>query len=157
MPLEETTTARRRLWRAVSAAPLLLLVVIYGLWTDLVVLDASGFHIVWSPGDFLEWLTMSTGTALLVAALWMPLRAVRMLAMAVYSLALAFGCGAAGVVAIVHTFGGPGGDLTAPVWALVALGLTSTLCAVAVLALGALLVDDIRAADSAEVAAADRP
>jgi len=157
VPIEETTTARRRLWRATSAAPLLLLLVIYGLWTDLVVLEASGFHVVWSPGDFLEWLTLSAGTALLVAALWTPWRPVRMVAMAVYSLALAFGCGAAGVVAIVHTFGGPGGDPTAPVWALVALGSTSTLCALAVLTLGALLVDDIRAADSAEAAAAQRP
>ena len=97
-PPEETTTARRRLWRAVSAAPLPLLVVIYALWTDLVVLDTSGFHIVWGLGDFFEWVTMSVGTAVLVAALWMPLRPVRMLAMAIYSLALAFGCGAAGVV-----------------------------------------------------------
>ena len=86
----------------------------------------------------------------------MPQRPVRMLAMAIHSLALSFGCGAAGVVAIVHAFGGPGGELTAPVWTLVALGLTSTLCGLAVLALGALLVDDIRAADSAE-AAAERP
>lgn len=157
VPDEETTTTRRRLWRAMSAAPLPLLAVIYGLWTDLLVLDVSGFHIAWSPGDFLAWLTLSAGTALLVAALWMPLRPVRMLAMAIHSLALSFGCGAAGVVAIVHTFGGPEGELTAPVWVLVALGLTSTLCALAVLALGALLVDDIRGADSEEVRAAERP
>jgi hypothetical protein len=150
VPIEDTTTAPRRLWRATSAAPLLLLVVIYALWTDLVVLDGEGFRVVWNPGDFLEWVTMSVGTALLVAALWAPLRPIRMLAMAIYSLALSFGFGAAGVVAIVHAFGGPRGDLTAPTWALVALGLTSTLCALALLALGALLVDDIRAADAAD-------
>ena len=157
VPNEKTTTGRRRLWRAVSAAPLLLLAVIYGLWTDLVVLDISGFHVVGSLGDVLEWLTLSGGTALLVAALWMPLRPVRMLAMAIYSLALSFGCGASVVVAIVHTFGGPRGELTASVWVLVALGTTSTLCGLAVLALGALLVDDLRAADAEEAAAAERP
>ncbi|MCH7569332.1 MAG: PTS sugar transporter subunit IIA [Deltaproteobacteria bacterium] len=41
---------------------------------------------------------------LLVAALWARQRPLRILAYAFYSLALAFGFGAAGVVAIVHAF-----------------------------------------------------
>jgi hypothetical protein len=142
------TTARRGLWRVASSSPLPLLVLLYAVWTDLVTLDGTGFHLEWGLRDFLEWLFMSVGTVLLVAAFWARARPVRMLAMAVYSLALAFGFGAAGVIAIVHAFGGPGGDLVAPAWALVALGATSTLCALALLALGALLVDDIRAADA---------
>jgi len=118
------------------------------VWTDLVTLDGAGFHLAWSPGDFAEWLAMALGTTLLVIAFWSRSRPVRVLAGAVYSLALAFGFGAAGVIAIVHAFGGPRGDLVAPPWALVALGATSALCALALLALAALLVDDIRAADA---------
>jgi hypothetical protein len=148
MPSEETPPSRRKLWRLASAAPLPLLLLLYAVWTDLVTLDGTGFHLDWSVGDFFEWLTMAAGTVLLVGALWVRARPVRMLAMAIYSLALAFGFGAAGVIAIVHAFGGPRGDLGAPGWALVALTLASTLCALALLALGALLVDDIRAADA---------
>lgn len=150
MVSQETASSRRGLWRLASAAPLPLLFVLYALWTDLVTLDGAGLHLAWSPGDFAEWLAMAVGTGLLVAAFWSRLRPVRVFACAIYSLALAFGFGAAGVVAIVHAFGGPGGDLDAPGWALVALTVTSTLCALALLALAALLVDDIRAADAEE-------
>ena len=147
--------ATRRLWRgAVRRPPAPPRPSLRGLWTDLVILDASGFHVAWSPGDFLEWLDDEP---------WGPRcwwlrsgrrsRPVRMLAMAIYSLALSFGFGAAGVVAIVHTFGGPRGRSGRPgLGARRPSALTSTLCALAVLALGALLVDDIRAADAAEAA-----
>jgi hypothetical protein len=148
MPSTETKEPRRGLWRVASAAPLPFLVPLYAVWTDLVTLDGTGFHLDWNVRDLFEWLVMSLGTLLLVAAFWVRARPVRMLAMAIYSLALAFGFGAAGVVAIVHSFGGPRGDLVAPGWAIVALSATSTLCALALLALGALLVDDIRAADA---------
>jgi hypothetical protein len=148
MTNQETKPSRHGLWRLASAAPLPLLLVLYGIWTDLVTLDGAGFHLAWSPSDFVEWTTLAVGTLVLVAALWSRSRPVRILACAIYSLALAFGFGAAGVVAIVHAFGGPGGDLEAPVWALIALGLASVLCALALLALAALLVDDIRAADA---------
>lgn len=148
MTSQETKPSRRGLWRLASAAPLPLLLVLYGIWTELVTLDGAGFHLAWSVGAFAEWLAMAVGTVLLVAALWSRSRPVRVLASAIYSLALAFGFGAAGVVAIVHAFGGLGGDLEAPTWALAALGLTSTLCALSLLALAALLVDDIRAADA---------
>jgi len=148
MMSQETASSRHGLWRLASAAPLPLLFVLYALWTDLVTLDGAGFHLAWSPRDLAEWLAMALGTALLVAAFWSGTRPFRVFAYAIYSLALAFGFGAAGVVAIVHAFGGPGGDLDAPGWALAALTVTSTLCALALLALAALLVDDIRAADA---------
>jgi hypothetical protein len=139
---------RRGPWRLASAAPLPLLLPLYGIWTDLVTLDGTGFHLAGSAGDFVEWLAMAVGTALLVAALWARSRPARVLAIALYSLALAFGFGAAGVVTIVHALGGPAGDLVAPGWALALMGLTSALCALALLTLAALLVEDIRAADA---------
>ena len=150
MTSEEPGASRRGLWRLASAAPLPLLILLYAVWTDLVTLDGTGFHLTGTPGDAVEWGVMSVGTALLVAAFWAAFRPLRILAAAFYSLALAFGFGAAGVVAIVHAFGGPRGDLVAPAWALVALGVTSALCALALLALAALLVDDVRAADAGE-------
>ncbi len=149
MTSEETPSSRQELWRLASAAPLPLLLLLYAVWTDLVTLDGTGFHLDWSVGDFFEWLDDGGGDgAARGGAAGCGARPVRMLAMAIYSLALAFGFGAAGVIAIVHAFGGPRGDLDAPGWALVALTLASTLCALALLALGALLVDDIRAADA---------
>jgi hypothetical protein len=148
MPREDTAPSRHRLWRLATSAPLPLLVVLYALWTDLVALDGTGFHLAWSPTDFTEWLAMSLGSVFLVVAFWVPIRAVRIFAGALHSFALAFGFGAAGVIAIVHAFGGPSGDMVAPGWALVALGVTSVLCAFALLALAALLVEDIRAADA---------
>ena len=146
----EERNPRSAWWRLASAAPLPLLILLYAVWTDLVRLDGVGFHLVWNPGDFGEWLILALGTVFLVGSLWAPQRPLRVLGYAFYSLALAFGFGAAGVIAIVHAFGGPGGDLLAPTWALVALGAASTLCALALLALGALLVDDIRSADAGE-------
>jgi hypothetical protein len=121
---------------------------LFAVWTGLVRLDATGFYLDWNPGDFGEWLTLTLATVLLVAALWARQRPLRVLGYAFYSLALAFGFGAAGVIAIVHAFGGPEGDPVAPAWALIALGAASAFCALALLALAALLVDDIRSADA---------
>jgi hypothetical protein len=148
MAMQGTGRSRHALWRLATTAPLPLLVVLYALWTDLVMLDGTGFHLAWSPADFTEWLALTLGTVCLVVAFWVPVRAVRIFAGALHSFALAFGFGAAGVIGIVHAFGGPGGDMEAPGWALAALGLTSLLCALALLALAALLVEDIRAADA---------
>jgi hypothetical protein len=148
MPSAEVGTPRRVRWRLASAAPLPLLVTLFAVWTGLVTLDTTGFRLAWDPGNFGEWLALALGTVLLVAALWAPQRPLRVLGYAFYSLALAFGFGAAGVIAIVHAFGGPGGDQMAPTWALVTLGAASALCALALLALAALLVDDIRSADA---------
>jgi hypothetical protein len=146
MSTEETTPSRRGLWRLASAVPLPLLLLLYALWTHLVTLDGAGFHLDWNLRDLLEALAMGLGTVFLVAAFWARARPLRIFAGAIYSLALAFGFGAAGVFAIVHGTGQP--DYDAPGWALVALGLTSALCAFSLLVLAALLVDDIREADA---------
>lgn len=140
----------RGLWRLVAAAPLPFLLLLYGIWTDLLVLEAEGFGVAGEAFDLGEWVVMAAGTAALVGALWASQRPLRILGYAFYSLALAFGFGGAGVVAIVHAFGGPTEAMTAPAWALVVLITTSVVCVVALLALGALLVDDIRAADAGE-------
>ena len=149
--MRQAARPQRRLWRRASAAPLPLLLLVLAIWTDVVTLDGTGFHLAARPGDVVGWVLLALGTVLFVAALWAEQRPIRILGYAFYSLALAFGFGAAGVVAIVHAFGGPSGTLVAPTWAIVALGITSALCAVALLALAALLVDDIRAADAESI------
>lgn len=149
--MREAARPRRGLWRIGSAAPLPLLLLVLAIWTDVVTLDGTGFHLAARPGDLVGWVLLALGTELLVAALWARQRPVRVLGYAFYSLALAFGFGAAGVIAIVHAFGGPSGTLVAPTWAVVVLGTTSVLCAVALLALAALLVDDIRTADAESI------
>lgn len=141
---------RRGVWRLVAAAPLPFLLLLYGIWTDLVALEVEGFRVVGEAFDLGEWVVMAAGTLALVGSLWAPQRPLRILGCAFYSLALAFGFGGAGVVAIVHAFGGPTEAVTAPVWALAVLVATSLTCVVSLLALGALLVDDIRAADTGE-------
>ena len=149
--MRQAARPQRRLWRRASAAPLPLLLLVLAIWTDVVTLDGTGFHLAARPGDVVGWVLLALGTVLFVAALWAEQRPLRILGYAFYSLALAFGVGAAGVIAIVHAFGGPSGTLVAPTWAIVALGITSALCAVALLALAALLVDDIRAADAESI------
>jgi len=138
----------RRRWRRLSVAPLPLLLVLYALWRDLLHLEATGVRLQWERGAFLEWLAMATGTVVVVGLFWSPLRPLRVLGYTFYSLVLAFGFGAAFVIAVVHAFGGPRGDMHAPAWALLALGLTSLLCVVSLLAHAALLVDDVRRGDA---------
>jgi hypothetical protein len=142
--------SRQRLWRAVSVAPLPVLLVLFALWRDLLRLSPTGLRLEWDEGRFAEWLAMSVGTVLMAGAFWAPLRPVRVLGYALFSLVLAFGFGAAFVIAVVHTFGGPSGDLRAPTWALVALGATVLLCVVSLLADAALIVDDVRAGEAEE-------
>jgi hypothetical protein len=139
--------AHRRRWRGLSVAPLPLLLVLYALWRDLLHLEATGIRLRWETSAFFEWLAMSTATVVVVALFWSPLRPLRVLGYTFYSLVLAFGFGAAFVIAVVHAFGGPGGDMHAPGWALLALCLTCVLCVVSLLAHAALLVDDVRAGD----------
>jgi len=140
--------SRRRLWLGLSVAPLPPLLVLYALWRDLLRLEATGVRLQWGRSAFLEWLAMAMGTLAVVGLFWSPLRPLRVLGYTFYSLVLAFGFGAAFVIAVVHAFGGPQGDMHAPAWALVVLGLTSGLCAVSLLAHAALLVDDVRAGDA---------
>jgi hypothetical protein len=140
--------SRLGLWRRLSLAPLPLLIVLYALWLGLLRLEAGGVRLQWARGALVEWLLVAAGTLLVVAAFWSPLRPLRVLGYTFYSLLLAFGFGASFVIAVVHAFGGPRGDMHAPSWAVAGLGLTSVLCALSLLAHAALLVDDVRAGDA---------
>ena len=86
----------------------------------------------------------------LVASFWAPNRSIRVLGYTLHALALSFAFGVAGVLGVVHAFGGPSGNLAAPTWALVALSVVAALCVVALLATGALIVEDVRAAGEEE-------
>jgi hypothetical protein len=141
---------RRTLWRALSVAPLPLLLGLYALWQDLLRLETAGLRVRWDRDMFVNWVVMALGTLLVVALFWSRKRPLRILGYAFHSLLLSFGFGAAGVIAVVNGLGGPHGDLGAPTWALVALAATALACALAVLADAALLVADIRAGDAEE-------
>jgi hypothetical protein len=141
---------RRTLWRALSVAPLPLLLGLYALWQDLLRLETAGLRVRWDRDMFVNWVVMALGTLLVVALFWSRKRPLRILGYAFHSLLLSFGFGAAGVIAVVNGLGGPHGDLGAPTWALVTLAATALACALAVLADAALLVADIRAGDAEE-------
>jgi hypothetical protein len=120
------------------------------LWRDVYTLDGTGLSRTGGAQAIVEWALLSLATVALVGSFWARGRSVRVLGYTLYALLLSFAFGAAGVIAVVHGFGGPGGDLAAPAWAIVALGVTSALCAFALLAVAALIVDDIRAAGEGE-------
>jgi len=141
--------SRRRLWRRLSVAALPLILVLLALWQGLLRLEAGGLRAKIERSDLYAWLVMAAGTLLVAAAFWSRRRAVRILGYTFYSLLLAFGSSAAFVIAVVHAFGGPRGDLRAPPWALVGLGVAALACALGLLADAALLVDDIRSAEGA--------
>jgi len=144
--------SRRRLWRRLSVAPLPIILVLLAVWQGLLRLEAGGVRADVAPGALSAWLAMATGALLVVGAFWSRRRAVRVLGYTFYSLLLAFGSSAAFVIAVVHAFGGPSGDLQAPSWAIGALGVAALACALALLADAALLVDDVRAAEGGEEA-----
>jgi hypothetical protein len=75
---------------------------------------------------------------------------VRVVGYTFHALLLAFAFGVAGVIAVVHAFGGPRGDLAAPAWAVGALTLVAASCVVALLATAALLVADVKEAGEEE-------
>ena len=50
----------------------------------------------------------------------------------------------AGVLGVMHAFGGPQGNLAAPGWGLALLGAAAAACVGALLATAALLVEDVR-------------
>jgi hypothetical protein len=85
-----------------------------------------------------------------VACFWSAGRSVRVLGYTAHALLLSVAFGAAGVLGVMHAFGGPSGNLAAPVWALVALSLVAALCVAALLATAALLVTDVREAGREE-------
>jgi hypothetical protein len=138
----------RRLWRALAASGVPVMVVLWALWRDVYMLDTGGLvHLGGSKANS-EWAALSLGTAVLGAMFWAPLRAARVLSYAAYSLVLSLAFSIAGVLGVLHGSGGPGGDLDAPAWALWLLGLLAALCVAALLATAALFVADVREGDA---------
>ena len=141
---------RRRLLRLVAALPLPLLVALWALWRDVVVLDASGVERVGDGRSLVAWALLSLASAGLVGCLFAPVRPLRVTGYTFHALLLAVAFGAAAVLAVAHGFGGPSGDLGAPMWALGALTATALACAVAIVATAALFVIDVREAGEEE-------
>jgi hypothetical protein len=137
---------RRRLWRALAAAAVVPLLLVWALWRDVLMLDASGVVRVGGVPQVAEWLLLSVVTAALAGLFWSPSRPMRVLGYTFYSLVISVGFGAAGVLGVMHAFGGPQGNLAAPGWALAVLGLAAAVCVGSLLATAALIVEDVRAA-----------
>jgi hypothetical protein len=113
-------------------------------------LDAAGLRRAGGPRAVAEWALMTLASVALVVSFWAASRPVRVLGYALHALVLSFAFGVAGVLGVVHAFGGPSGNLAAPTWALVALSAVAALSVVALLATGALIVEDVRAAGEEE-------
>jgi hypothetical protein len=144
------TPSRRGLLRLLAASPLPLLVPLWALWRDVYMLDATGIDRVGGGKAVTEWAALSLASCALVASLWAGDRTVRVIGYALHALLLSVAFGAAGVLGVMHAFGGPGGNLSAPTWGLVALGLVAAVCVVALLATAALFVADVREGEEEE-------
>jgi hypothetical protein len=142
--------SRRRLWRALAASSLPAMIALWALWRDVYVLEAAGLRRLGGAGATLEWAMLSGATVALVALLWAGSRPLRVLACTFHALLVSIAFGVAGVLGVMHAFGGPDGSLAAPRWALVALGLFASGSVVSLLATAALVVDDVRAGDAEE-------
>ena len=140
----------RGLWRLLAASPLPFLVPLWALWRDVYMLDAAGLQRVGGPKAVAEWGLLTLASVALVASFWATNRSIRVLGYTFHALALAFAFGVAGVLGVVHAFGGPSGNLAAPTWALVALSAVAALCVAALLGTAALIVEDVRAAGEEE-------
>lgn len=125
---------------------------LWALWRDVYVLDAAGLQRVGGPRAVAEWGLLSLASVGIAACFWAASRSIRVLGYTLHALALSFAFGVAGVLGVVHAFGGPSGDLAAPTWALAALSVVAALCVVALLATAALIVEDVRAAGEDEEA-----
>ena len=141
-----TPTGKRRLLLFLAALPLPLLVGLWALWRDVFVLDASGLERVGDGRAIAAWALLSLASAALVGCLFAPIRPLRVTGYTFHALLLSLAFGAAAVLAVAHGFGGPSGDLAAPLWALVGLTATALVCAVAIVATAGLFVIDIREA-----------
>ena len=139
--------SRQGLWRLLAASPLPLLVPLWALWRDLYMLDAEGLQRVGGSKAVAEWGLLSHASAGLVACFWSANRSIRVLGYTLHALLLSVAFGVAGVLGVMHAFGGPAGNLSAPTWALVVLSLVAALCVLALLATAALLVADVREAE----------
>ena len=113
-------------------------------------LDAAGLARVGGGRAIAEWMLLSLASLALAACFWSPLRPVRVAGYAFYSLLLSVAFGVAGVLGVMHAFGGPQGNLSAPGWALAALSAVAAVCAFALLATAALFVEDVKAAGEEE-------
>jgi hypothetical protein len=131
-----------------AAAAVPALVLLWALWRDVLVLEADGLHRRGGGRALVEWAVLSLATAALAASSWAGSRPLRVLGYTLQSLVLSVGFGVAGVLGVMHAFGGPSGDLAAPGWALAGLGAVAALSVASLLATAALLVDDVRAGDA---------
>jgi hypothetical protein len=148
---DANASVRRRLFlQLLAASPLPLLVALWALWRDVFVLDASGLERVGDGRALAAWALLSLASAALVGCLFAPVRPLRVTGYTFHALLLSIGFGAAAVLAVAYAFGGPSGDLAAPVWALVGLTVTALACAVAIVATAALFVLDVREAEEGE-------
>ena len=136
--------SQRGLWRLLAASPLPLVVPLWALWRDVYLLDAAGVERVGGAKAVSEWALLSLASAGLVASFWARERSLRVLGYTLHALLLSVAFGVAGVLGVMHGLGGPGGNLSAPTWALVALALVAGLCVAALLATAALLVTDVK-------------
>ena len=137
-------------WRLLAASPLPLLVPLWALWRDVYMLDAAGIERVGGAKAIAEWVLLSLASAGLVASFWSANRSVRVLGYTFHALLLSVAFGVAGVLGVMHAFGGPSGNLAAPPWALVALSLVAAVCVAGLLATAALIVEDVRAGEEEE-------
>jgi hypothetical protein len=110
-------------------------------------LDAGGVARVGGAGAIAEWVLLSLASSALVASFWSADRSIRVLGYTFHALLLSVAFGVAGVLGVMHAFGGPAGDLTAPAWALVALSAVAAACVAGLLATAALIVEDVRAGE----------
>jgi hypothetical protein len=106
--------------------------------------DAGGLERVGGARAVAEWALLCLASAGLVATFWAGERALRVLGYTFHALLLSVAFGVAGVLGVMHGFGGPGGNLSAPTWALVALSLVAAACVAALLATAALIVTDVK-------------
>jgi hypothetical protein len=138
----------RKAWRALAAWALVPLLALWALWRDVYMLDAGGLTHLGGPKANVEWAALSLASCGLVALFWSRERALRVLGYAFYSLELSLAFGIAGVLGVMHGFGGPEGNLDAPPWALVLLAVLAAVCVAALLATAALLLADVREGDA---------
>ena len=141
----QAPASRSPSWRLLAASPLPLLVPLWALWRDVYMLDAAGLQRVGGARAIAEWALLTLASAALVASFWSASRALRILGYTFHALLVSVAFGVAGVLGVMHAFGGPAGNLAAPPWALVALSLVAAVCVASLLATAALIVEDVRA------------
>jgi len=131
----------------VAASPLPLLVPLWALWRDVYMLDAEGIERVGGSQAITEWVLLSLASAALVASFWSADRSIRVVGYTLHALLVSVAFGVAGVLGVMHAFGGPAGNLAAPAWALVALSFVAAVCVAALLATAALIVEDVKSGE----------